>query len=443
MGQLPAGAVTLVETVGRRRGLRAAATPTSSPIVTQTTLSVDDTAEIVALLKARFPDIVGPHKEDICYATTNRQEAVKRVAPAGRCDDRRRRAELVELAAPARGRRARRLPASRVLVQRAAEHRLDDVRGHPQPRHHRRRLGAGGAGRGDHRRLRRALRRQRRDRLRPRTRTCSSRCRASCGPTARAERLHGGLYRGLRRGAGAPSSPATTSASCCPTRASPRASRTPTSCCTPRTGSFILTLYEKRVASGDLPFFLGLMEHLAARGLTCPQPVQEPRRRGARRRWRAGRPRSSPFSTACGRAGRTPRIAPRSARRWRGCIWPARDFPMTRPNALSVDGLAAAVRAGRERAPTRVQPGLRERIADELDHLEAHWPRDLPRRRHPRRPVSRQRVLPRRQAVGPDRLLFRLQRRPRLRPRDLPQRLVLRAGSLLQRHQGAGAARRL
>ena len=49
--------------------------------MTQTTLSVDDTAEIVELLKQRFPAIVGPHKEDICYATTNRQEAVKRVAP--------------------------------------------------------------------------------------------------------------------------------------------------------------------------------------------------------------------------------------------------------------------------------------------------------------------------------------------------------------------------
>ncbi len=49
--------------------------------MTQTTLSLDDTADIVAALKRRFPDIVAPHKEDICYATTNRQEAVKRVAP--------------------------------------------------------------------------------------------------------------------------------------------------------------------------------------------------------------------------------------------------------------------------------------------------------------------------------------------------------------------------
>jgi 4-hydroxy-3-methylbut-2-en-1-yl diphosphate reductase len=60
--------------------------PGKLAFITQTTLSVDDTAEIVAALKARFPAIVGPHKEDICYATTNRQEAVKAMAPkATRC----------------------------------------------------------------------------------------------------------------------------------------------------------------------------------------------------------------------------------------------------------------------------------------------------------------------------------------------------------------------
>ncbi len=57
------------------------AIPGNLAYVTQTTLSVDDTAEIVAALKARFPEIHGPHKEDICYATTNRQEVVKKVAP--------------------------------------------------------------------------------------------------------------------------------------------------------------------------------------------------------------------------------------------------------------------------------------------------------------------------------------------------------------------------
>jgi 4-hydroxy-3-methylbut-2-enyl diphosphate reductase len=83
MGQLPEGDVLLVETpqdvatVSVRDPLRLA-------YVTQTTLSVDDTAEVVAALKSRFPAIVGPHKEDICYATTNRQEAVKAMAP--KCD---------------------------------------------------------------------------------------------------------------------------------------------------------------------------------------------------------------------------------------------------------------------------------------------------------------------------------------------------------------------
>ena len=80
MGQLPEGAVVLVETVEDVTKL-----PLDLAVnlayATQTTLSVDDTREIVEALSARFPQIVGPHKEDICYATTNRQEAVKRVAP--------------------------------------------------------------------------------------------------------------------------------------------------------------------------------------------------------------------------------------------------------------------------------------------------------------------------------------------------------------------------
>lgn len=80
MGQLPDGAVTLIETVADAEAL--------SPVdadnlawITQTTLSVDDTREIVSVLTKRFPTIVGPHKDDICYATTNRQEAVKAIAP--------------------------------------------------------------------------------------------------------------------------------------------------------------------------------------------------------------------------------------------------------------------------------------------------------------------------------------------------------------------------
>lgn len=80
MGQLPAGEVLLVETV-EDVAMVTVRDPERLAFVTQTTLSVDDTADIVAALKARFPAIVGPHKEDICYATTNRQEAVKALAP--------------------------------------------------------------------------------------------------------------------------------------------------------------------------------------------------------------------------------------------------------------------------------------------------------------------------------------------------------------------------
>jgi len=80
MGQLPAGVVTLVETMADAADFEPR-DPDQLAYVTQTTLSIDDTAEIVEHLKMRFPAIVGPHKEDICYATTNRQDAVKRVAP--------------------------------------------------------------------------------------------------------------------------------------------------------------------------------------------------------------------------------------------------------------------------------------------------------------------------------------------------------------------------
>jgi 4-hydroxy-3-methylbut-2-en-1-yl diphosphate reductase len=80
MGQLPEGTITLVETLDDVATLTPADRENLA-FVTQTTLSVDDTREIVEALQARFPAIVSPHKEDICYATTNRQEAVKKVAP--------------------------------------------------------------------------------------------------------------------------------------------------------------------------------------------------------------------------------------------------------------------------------------------------------------------------------------------------------------------------
>ncbi|SLN30193.1 4-hydroxy-3-methylbut-2-enyl diphosphate reductase [Pseudoruegeria aquimaris] len=83
MGQLPEGEVLLVEEPDDVARLEVR-DPDKLAYITQTTLSIDDTANVVAALKARFPAIVGPHKEDICYATTNRQHAVKEMAP--NCD---------------------------------------------------------------------------------------------------------------------------------------------------------------------------------------------------------------------------------------------------------------------------------------------------------------------------------------------------------------------
>ena len=119
MGQLPPGVVTLVETVADV-GRLTPRDPARLAFATQTTLSVDDTAEIVAALKRRFPGIIGPHKEDICYATTNRQASVKVIA--ARSDliivvgapNSSNSQRLVEVAERAGCRKA-------VLVQRAAE----------------------------------------------------------------------------------------------------------------------------------------------------------------------------------------------------------------------------------------------------------------------------------------------------------------------------------
>jgi homoserine kinase type II len=141
-------------------------------------------------------------------------------------------------------------------------------------------------------------------------------------------------------------------------------------------GYFILTLYEKRVAAGDLPFFIGLMEHLAKNGLTCPQPVKN--RAGEALGTLAGRPAaivtfldgmwirkpSAQHGAALGEALARLHLA-------------GGDFPMRRPNALSVEGWRPLFEAARSRAD-RLQPGLCDTIAAELAHLETHWPRDLP-----------------------------------------------------------------
>jgi homoserine kinase type II len=141
-------------------------------------------------------------------------------------------------------------------------------------------------------------------------------------------------------------------------------------------GYFILTLYEKRVAAGDLPFFLNLMEHLAARGLTCPQPVRS--RSGDALGRLAKRPAAivtfldgvwirRPNAAHCGAVGEA-----LAALHLAGA-----DFDMTRRNGLSVEGWRALFETAAPRADT-VQVGLREAIATELARLERDWPRDLP-----------------------------------------------------------------
>jgi homoserine kinase type II len=141
-------------------------------------------------------------------------------------------------------------------------------------------------------------------------------------------------------------------------------------------GAYILTLYEKRVAAGDLPYFLTLMAHLAERGVRCPQPARD--RQGAMYSHLAGRP-AAIINFLEGMWPRRPNAAHCT------CVGEAlakmhlagRDFPMFRKNPLSVEGWEALFDLAAERADS-VAPGLRDLIARELDHLEVCWPAELP-----------------------------------------------------------------
>ena len=141
-------------------------------------------------------------------------------------------------------------------------------------------------------------------------------------------------------------------------------------------GNFILTLYEKRVAEQDLPFFLALMEHLAARGITCPQPVKN--RQGGMLGKLAGRPAAivtfldglwirRPNAGHCAAVGEA-----LAALHLAGA-----DFKMRRQNALSIESWRGLYEQARARGDS-VRPGLCAEIAKELDALDKSWPRDLP-----------------------------------------------------------------
>src|SRR4029077_9068948 len=142
------------------------------------------------------------------------------------------------------------------------------------------------------------------------------------------------------------------------------------------TGNFILTLYEKRVAEGDLPFFLGLMEHLAARGITCPQPVKN--KKGGMLGRLAGRPAAivtfldglwmrRPTAAHCAAGGEA------VAR----LHLAGKDFPMKRANALGMTSWRVLYEHAKVRGDS-VREGLCAEIATELGALEKSWPRDLP-----------------------------------------------------------------
>lgn len=142
------------------------------------------------------------------------------------------------------------------------------------------------------------------------------------------------------------------------------------------TGSYILTLYEKRVAEADLPFFLGLIEHLAGKGIPCPTPVHG--RDGVALRRLCGRPAAivTFLDGMWPRRIRTEHCAEVGTALARLHL-AGQDFTMHRRNALTVDSWRPLLEASVPRAG-EVQAGLAEILSEELDYLEANWPTDLP-----------------------------------------------------------------
>jgi homoserine kinase type II len=141
-------------------------------------------------------------------------------------------------------------------------------------------------------------------------------------------------------------------------------------------GQFILTLYERRVDPADLPFFLGLMEHLAGRGITCPLPVHD--KSGKTLGRLADRP-TAIVTFLSGMWVRRPRADHCAAvgKALAGLHLSGEDFPLTRRNALSVGGWRPLFEACDGRAD-EIAAGLAGDISEELDQLEEYWPENLP-----------------------------------------------------------------
>jgi homoserine kinase type II len=140
--------------------------------------------------------------------------------------------------------------------------------------------------------------------------------------------------------------------------------------------SYILTLYEKRVSPEDLPFFLGLLEHLAAHGITCPTPIHG--RDGVALRQLCGKPAvivsflSGMWPRRC-----TPQQCGALGTALAQMHVAGADFGMHRANDMALDGWRKLLEASRGRAH-EIQPGLADVLTAELDYLSANWPKDLP-----------------------------------------------------------------
>ncbi len=141
-------------------------------------------------------------------------------------------------------------------------------------------------------------------------------------------------------------------------------------------GRYILTLYEKRVRREDLPFFLGLMGHLADRGINCPLPVRDHEGRALREL--SGRPAAIvTFLEGVSYRRPTPGHCAALGAALAGLHEAGKGFTLSRDNALSIEGWKALAAQAGERAET-LAPGLGNAISNELAGLETHWPRTLP-----------------------------------------------------------------
>ncbi|WP_088345402.1 MULTISPECIES: homoserine kinase [Rhodomicrobium] len=141
-------------------------------------------------------------------------------------------------------------------------------------------------------------------------------------------------------------------------------------------GPYLLTLYEKRVSASDLPFFIGLMEHMAGQSIPCPTPIRD--RSGQTLQQIAGRP-AALISFLPGYSVRRPRAehCAQLGESLAGFHLAGASFGLTRENALSLAGWRKLVEATAARADD-LAPGLAEEIAREFAFLQDHWPSDLP-----------------------------------------------------------------